>query len=128
MVDDRALIAHSGEEIQRIVDAFADASSKVGMKINIKRTEVMFQSISTTTRENVINLDDNTLNRVQEFTYLDSIIARDGHIEAEIQKKLSKASMYLGCLRERLWNNHNVSVRVKKNLLSDHTVHLTVRK
>ena len=35
--DDSALIAHSAEEIQRIVEAFANASSKFGLKINIKR-------------------------------------------------------------------------------------------
>ena len=37
--DDSALIAHSAEEIQRIDDAFANASSKFGIKINIKRQE-----------------------------------------------------------------------------------------
>ena len=47
--DDSALIAHSAEEIQRIVDAFANASSKFGLKINIKKTEVMFQPNSTMT-------------------------------------------------------------------------------
>ena len=35
--DDSALIAHSAEKIQRIVDAFANASSKFGLKINIKK-------------------------------------------------------------------------------------------
>ena len=49
--DDSALIAHSAEEIQRIVDAFANASSKFGLKINIKKTEVMFQPNSTMTME-----------------------------------------------------------------------------
>ena len=39
--DDSALIAHSAEE-QRIVDAFANSSSNFGLKINIKKTEVMF--------------------------------------------------------------------------------------
>ena len=40
-VDDSALIAHSAEEIQRIVDAFANASSKFGLKINIiKKSDV----------------------------------------------------------------------------------------
>ena len=34
--DDSALIAHSAEEIQGIVDAFANASSKFGLKINIQ--------------------------------------------------------------------------------------------
>ena len=37
--DDRALISHSAEEIQRIVDAFVTASSKFSLKINIKKTK-----------------------------------------------------------------------------------------
>ena len=111
--DDSALIAHSAEEIRRIVDAFANASSKFDLKINIKKTEVMFQPNSTMTMEEDINVDETTLNPVKELTYLSSIIASDGHIEAELQKRMSKASMSFGHLREILWNNHNVSIRVK---------------
>ena len=108
--DDSALIAHSAEDIQRIVDAFANVSSKFGLKINIKKTVVMFQPNSAMTMEE----DETTLNHVKEFTYLGSIIASDGHIEAELQKRMSKASMSFRRLRERLWNNHNVSMRVKE--------------
>ena len=49
--DDSVLIAHSAEEIQRIVDAFSSASSKFGLKINIEKTEVMFQPNSIMTTE-----------------------------------------------------------------------------
>ena len=49
------LIAHSAEEIQMIVDAFAIASSKFALKINIKKTDVMFQTNSTMTMEEDIN-------------------------------------------------------------------------
>ena len=111
--DDSVLIAHSAEEIQRIVDAFANASSKFGLKINIKKTEVMFQPNSTMTMEENINVDETTLTHVKEFTYLGSIIASDGHIEAELQKRMAMASRSFGRLRERLWNNLNVSIRVK---------------
>ena len=106
--DDSALISHSAEKIQMIVDAFDNASSKFGLMINIKKAEVMFQPNSTMTMEEDINEDETTLNHVKEFTYLGSIIASDGHIEAEMQKRMSKASMSFGRLRERLWNNHNV--------------------
>ena len=95
------------------VDAVATATSKFGLKSNIKKTEVMFQPNSTTTRVEDINVDDTTLNPVQEFTYLGCIIAGDGYIEAELQKRMSKARMYFRRLRERLWNNHSVSIRVK---------------
>ena len=73
----------------------------------------MFQPNSTMTMEEDINVDETTLTHVKEFTYLGSIIANDGHIEAELQKRISKASMSFWRLRERLWNNHNVSIRVK---------------
>ena len=63
--------------------------------------------------EEDINVDDTTPNHVKEFTHLGSIIARDCHIEAELQKRMSKDIMSFGRLRERLWNNHNVSIRVK---------------
>ena len=76
----------------------------------------MFQPNSTMTMEEDINVDETTLNPVKEFTYLGSIIANDGHIEAELEKRMSKASMSFGRLRERLWNNHNVSIRVKGNI------------
>jgi len=58
-------------------------------------------------------VDGTTLSSAQEFTYLGSTMVRDGCIEAEIQRRMSKASMYFGRLRERLWNNHHVSTRVK---------------
>ena len=38
-VDDSALVAHSAEEMQKMVDAFSDASKKFGLKINIKKTD-----------------------------------------------------------------------------------------
>ena len=69
-----------------------------GLKINIKKTKVIFQPNSTTTTEEDINVGDTTLNHVHEFTYLGSIIARDGHIDAELQTRLLKVIMSFGHL------------------------------
>ena len=75
--DDSALVAaHSAEEMQNIVDAFSNASKKFGLKINIKKTEVLYQPNSTRTREEDIMVDGNKLNSVLEFTYLGSTISR----------------------------------------------------
>ena len=41
--DDSALVAHSAEEMQKIVNAFSYASKKLGLKTNIKKTEVLYQ-------------------------------------------------------------------------------------
>ena len=87
--DDSTLVAHSAEEMQKIVDAFSNASNKFGLKINIKLTSVL------------------------EFIYLGSTISSDRSIDNEIQRRMAKASASFGRLRQRLWINHHVSMRVK---------------
>ena len=59
IADDGALVAHSAEEMQKIVEAFCDASNKFGLKINIKKTEVLYQPNSIRTREEGIMVDGN---------------------------------------------------------------------
>ena len=61
-------------------------------------------------------VDGNKLNSVLEFTYLRSTKSSDGCIDDEIQSRMAKASAYSGRLRQRLWNNHHVSMRVKGNI------------
>ena len=60
--------------MQKTVVAFSDASKKFGLKINIKKTEILYQSNSTRTREDDIMVDGNKLNSVLELTYLGSTI------------------------------------------------------
>ena len=88
---DSVLVAHSAEEMQNIVVAFSDASKKFGLKINIKKTEVLYQPNSTRTREEDIMVDGNKLNSVLEFTYLGSTISSNGSIDDGIQR-MAKAS------------------------------------
>ena len=100
--DDRALVAHSAEVMRKIVDAFSDASKKFGLKINVKKTEVLHQPNSTRTRKEDIIVDGNKLNYVLEFTYLGSFISSDGCIDDEIQRRMPKASASFGRLGQRL--------------------------
>ena len=100
--DYSALVAHSAEEMQKIVDAFSDASKKFGLKINIKKTEVLYQPNSTRTQEENIMVDGNKLNSVLEFTYLGSTISSNGSIDDEIQRRKAKASASFDRLCQRL--------------------------
>ena len=99
--------------MQKIVDAFSNASKKFGLKINIKKTELLYQPNSTRTREEDIMVDGNKLNSVLEFTYLGSTLSSNGCIDDEIQRRMAKASASFCLLRQRLRNNHHVSMRVK---------------
>ena len=52
------------------------------------------------TIEKDINVDETTLNPVKEFTYLGSIIASDGHIEAELQRECQRPVCHLGAFEK----------------------------
>ena len=78
MGDDSALVAHFGKEMQKILDAFSGASKKVGLKINPKNTEMLYQPNSTRTREEDIMVDGNKLNSVLESTYIGSTTSNNG--------------------------------------------------
>ncbi|KAK2140712.1 hypothetical protein NP493_5609g00000, partial [Ridgeia piscesae] len=101
--DDSALVDHSAEAMQKILNAFSDASKKFGLKTNIKNTEVLYQPNSTRTREEDIIVDGNKLNSVLKFTYLGSIISSNGCIDDEIQRRMASVSASFGRLRQRLW-------------------------
>ena len=67
-------------------DSALVASKMFGLKINIKKTEVLYQPNSTRTREEDIMVDGNKLNSVLEFTYLGNTISSNGCIDEEIQE------------------------------------------
>ena len=68
------------------------SSNEFGLKINIKKTEVLYLPNSSRTREENIMVDGNKLNSVLEFTYLGSTISSDGCIDDEIQWRMAKAN------------------------------------
>ena len=110
--DDSALVSHSAEEI----DAFYYALRKFGLKVNIKKTEVLYQPYSSRTREENIMVDGNKLKSVLEYTYLGNTISSNGYMDGGIERRMAKASASFGRLRQRLWNNQHVSLRVKGNI------------
>ena len=49
MADDSALVADSAADIQVLVDHFAKAAAQFSLKININKTECMYQPIKLIT-------------------------------------------------------------------------------
>ena len=43
--DDSALVAHDAKSMQRLVERFSSAADQFSLKINIKKTECLFQPV-----------------------------------------------------------------------------------
>jgi len=69
----------------------------------------MFQSAGhSTAAQPVIKAGDTTINAVDRFCYLDSILSSDALVDGDISTRLSKASSAFGRLSKRLWNDHGI--------------------
>ena len=69
--DDCALVAHTTDDMQEMVNSFANAAASFGLQINIKKTEYMFQPApGTASIAKDIFTNGEPLKKVSYFSYL----------------------------------------------------------
>ena len=108
--DDAALVAHTEEDLQRLMDCFSKACEDFRLTISLKKTNVMNQDT-----ENVpdITINNYQLEAVNEFTYLGSTITSDLSMESEINKRIGRAITTFAKLSARVWNNNKLTTKTK---------------
>lgn len=93
---------------------FLSACKNFGLTISIKKTEVMFQPApGSQYHEPQIKVNEQTLQAVENFTYLGSTLSCNANIDAEINSRISKASSAFGRLREKVWERRGISLKTK---------------
>jgi len=102
--DDSALVAHDAQGIQRLVDRFSLASKQFSLKINIKKTECLYQPVKN---QHVVQpsgdiiVYNEALVQTKNFIYLGSTISHDARLDGELILRMGKASAAYGKQRER---------------------------
>ena len=81
--DDTTLMAESEEEPKSLLMKGKEESEKVGLKLNIQKTEIMASSLITSWQ-----IDAETMETVTDFIILGSKIAADGDSSHEIKRRL----------------------------------------
>ena len=85
--DDNAITAHSAEDLQGILNAFAKAYRALGLALNIKKTQVLYQPPPNQPFiPPVIKVDNTPLENVDHFPYLGSLLSSKTDIDAEINQ------------------------------------------
>ena len=108
--DNAAVVAHTQDEFQSMMDCFSQACEDFGLTISLKKTNVLEQD---TEAPPVITIDDYDLDAVCQFTYLGSTITDNLSLDAEINKRIGKAASTLARLTPRVWTNPKLSVKTK---------------
>ena len=101
--DDWALLAHTKEALQHIVNRFS-----------LKKTEVLYQPPPREAYSPPdISIDGINLNAVEHFTYLGSVISNDATVSKDLDNRLSKANSSLGRLLKRVWQSRSLRLSTK---------------
>ena len=91
--DDCALLVHTEDVLQNIVNHFSNAAKNFGLTISLNKTEVLYQPPPRVAYSPpYITIDGTNLNGLEHFTDLGSVISNDARVSKDLDNRLSKAS------------------------------------
>ena len=76
-------MAESGEELKSLLMKVKEESEKVGLKLNIQKTNIMASGPITSWQ-----IDEETVETVSDFIFLGSKVTADGDCSHEIKRRL----------------------------------------
>ncbi|VDP06614.1 unnamed protein product [Schistosoma margrebowiei] len=108
------ILSHTHEQMQIKIPSVAVASASVGLSIHKGKTKVLkFKAENS----NSITLDGETLEDVQYFIYLGSIIDEQGGSDADVNARIGKARTAFLQLKN-VWNSKQLSTNIKVRIFN----------
>lgn len=112
--DDCALVAHTPEALQATLTAAERAYSRMGLSVNVSKTEVLCQwSSKPPQTPPAFLVAESPLTIVPHFKYLGSILSEDCSVDKDIENRIKQASSSFGRLRKRVFCNSNLHLHTK---------------
>ena len=111
--DDTVLIAASVEQLQELVSAVNAASEEKGLKINREKTECMVVTKRSESLDCPIRIQQELVKKVDQFTYLGSVITADARCDTEIKKRIGIAKTAFRKMSSML-TNRRISIDTRK--------------
>ena len=109
--DDTTLMAESEEELKSLLLKVKEESEKVGLKLNIEKTNIMASSPITSWQ-----IDGKTAETVRYFTFLGSKITADGDCSHEIKRCLLLGRKIMTNL-DNILKSRDITLLTKARLL-----------
>ena len=107
--EDVALLSHRHDNMQDKATTLYKSTAKLGLKIRKKKTRTMR---ANHVNKNSIQLTGEDIEDVEQFTYLGSVVSRDGGTDRDIKSRIGKATAAFKTLRP-IWTSQVISVKTK---------------
>src|SRR5579871_6002493 len=115
--DDIALLAHKYEHIQEKSTKLENTAKQIGLKINTKKTQIMTNS----NNQQAVIVGNQTLENIEQFTYLGSVVSLQGGTEEDIKSRLNKARAAFAMMKP-IWKSGIYSRRTKLKLYNSNVL------
>ena len=109
--DDTTLMAEREEELKSLLRKVKEKSEKVGLKLNIQKTEIMASNSITSWQ-----IDGETVETVSDFIFLGSKITADGDCSHEIKRRLLLGGKVMTNL-DSIFKSRDVTLLIKVRLV-----------
>ena len=114
--DDTSLLAGSEEDLQRLLNIVVEESEKLGLSLNVKKTECMVVSKKKNNPECKLFSKGEQIRQVQKFKYLGYTLTSNGKCRTEIKKRIAIAKASFQKMSTIL-KNRNISFSTKLRVL-----------
>ena len=109
--DDTTLMAENEGELKHLLLKVREESEKVGLKLNIQKTQIMASGPTTSGQ-----MDGETMETVTDFIILDSKITADGDFSHEIKRRLLLGRKVMTNL-DNLLKSRDITLLTKVHLI-----------
>ena len=104
--DDTVLIANSEEDLQKMIDAVSNGSIRMGLSLNVKKSEYVSISKNKRSPTSNVNINGEPIKQAVRFNYLGSTITSDGRCDEEIKKRKALSKQAFQNMNCFLKNSH----------------------
>ena len=110
-------IASTRQGTEDAIMAYIDVADKFGLTVNLLKTKLLVMGYGLTEEDMAsIVVGGDTVERVNEFPYLGSVVMSSGRIDAEVDRRLAGASWAFGALRHAIFNDSNLTITTKRTV------------
>ena len=107
--DDLCLLSSNKNQMQQKLDLLVANASKVGLKVNQKKTKVLAVNTQNATK---LKISNEELEEVSSFNYLGSVITKKGGTEEDVKTRIGKATGAFNSL-SNVWNSKRIKTNTK---------------
>ena len=115
--DDAALIARSREGAIRALNESIAMNRAFGLTVSVPKTKFMVTGRQASTDDRAsIDINNNTFEHVQDFSYLGSIVSSSGRVDVDVDKRIAQSAKAFGALRKAVFKDKNLTLTTKRTV------------